>query len=61
VKAVGGQVSKVTYDRLGRATHTFILAKDIDTTYADSIVIRAAPTAGAGTTCWKSTRRCSMG
>jgi hypothetical protein len=35
VKVDGGSLEKYQYDRLGRRTHTFALAKDNDAAYAD--------------------------
>ncbi|MDQ7014625.1 MAG: RHS repeat-associated core domain-containing protein [Planctomycetota bacterium] len=36
MKTVGQQTSKTRYDRLGRATHRFVLANDNDTQYGDA-------------------------
>ncbi len=36
VKVDGAQLTKTLYDRLGRTTHQFVLAKDNDTAYGDA-------------------------
>ncbi|HKX46947.1 MAG TPA: RHS repeat-associated core domain-containing protein, partial [Planctomycetota bacterium] len=36
VKVDGGQLAKTLYDRIGRATHQFVLASDNDSVYADT-------------------------
>jgi RHS repeat-associated protein len=36
IKTTGSQITKIAYDRLGRATHQFLLAETNDTTYADA-------------------------
>ncbi|HKX46936.1 MAG TPA: hypothetical protein VJP77_09555, partial [Planctomycetota bacterium] len=36
VKVDGSQLTKTTYDRIGRATHQFVLASDNDSVYADT-------------------------
>ena len=36
IKSDGEQLAKTLYDRLGRATHRFTLAKDNDSAYADT-------------------------
>ena len=46
VKTLGTQVSKTTFDRLGRATDSYTLIKDSDGSYSDSIAIRTNTSTG---------------